>query len=135
MNDMQIAVTVKTIIEAYWYLRVDEFVYFLRLVTIGTWEVYNRFDGQIIISWLKDYDVNYRGIFLEKSVRNKSILEKRTDTEDPEQLNKLRALVAEYMKDKNVTKTKNPILKRKNNRDIWKEIQEYQKIIRSSSEL
>lgn len=55
MTDRQIAVTADLILERYWYLHLEEIKYCFRRAMMRE-RIYDRLDGNIIMSWLEDYD-------------------------------------------------------------------------------
>lgn len=56
MNDMQIALTVDLIIEQFWYFKLEEIKYCFRRAMMRE-RLFDRLDGNIIIGWLREYDV------------------------------------------------------------------------------
>lgn len=58
MDAMQVADTINLIIEAYPHYTIYDFKLFFKLAKLGSYgEVYGRIDGQVILSWLKKYDI------------------------------------------------------------------------------
>ena len=58
MSDVQVAITVDLILEEYPYLQTDDLkLCFKNAMKLKYGQIYNRIDGQIIMSWLKTYDV------------------------------------------------------------------------------
>ena len=58
MSDVQVAITVDLILEEYPYLQTDDLkLCFKNAMKLKYGQIYNRIDGQIIMSWLKYYDV------------------------------------------------------------------------------
>jgi len=55
MNDSQIALTADLIIENYWYLKLEEIKYCFRRA-MRRERLYDRLDGNIILSWIQAYD-------------------------------------------------------------------------------
>lgn len=56
MNDTQVAATTDFILEDYYFLQLDDLKLCFRNAMKGYYgRVYNRIDGQIILSWLKQY--------------------------------------------------------------------------------
>lgn len=56
MNDVQVAATVDFILEDYYFLQIDDIKLCFRNAMKGYYgKVYNRLDGQIILSWLHAY--------------------------------------------------------------------------------
>ena len=58
MSDVQVAITVDLILEEYPYMQTDDLkLCFKNAMKLKYGQIYNRIDGQIIMSWLKAYDV------------------------------------------------------------------------------
>ena len=58
MSDVQVAMTVDLILEEYPYMQTDDLkLCFKNAMKLKYGQIYNRIDGQIIMSWLKAYDV------------------------------------------------------------------------------
>ena len=58
MSDVQVAITVDLILEEYPYMQTDDLkLCFKNAMKLKYGQIYNRIDGQIIMSWLKSYDV------------------------------------------------------------------------------
>lgn len=55
MTDTQIAVTVDLILESFWHLHLEEIKYCFRRAMMRE-KLFDRLDGNIIISWLMQYD-------------------------------------------------------------------------------
>lgn len=55
MNDTQVAVTVDLILESFWHLKLEEIKYCFRRAMMRE-KLFDRLDGNIIISWLREYD-------------------------------------------------------------------------------
>lgn len=55
MNNTQIALTVDLIIERFWYFKLEEIKYCFRRAMMRE-KLFDRLDGNIIISWLREYD-------------------------------------------------------------------------------
>lgn len=56
MNDTQVAVTIDLILESFWHLRLEEIKYCFRRAMMRE-KLFDRLDGNIIIGWLREYDV------------------------------------------------------------------------------
>lgn len=56
MNDKQIARTADMIIERFWYFKVEELKFCFNRA-MRTEKIFDRIDGNIILQWLEDYDV------------------------------------------------------------------------------
>ena len=56
MNDRQIALTVDLIIDRFWDFKLEEIKFCFRRAMMSE-KVYDRIDGNVIISWLIDYDI------------------------------------------------------------------------------
>ena len=58
MSDVQVAITVDLILEEYPYLQTDDLkLCFKNAMKLKYGQIYNRIDGQIVMSWLKSYDI------------------------------------------------------------------------------
>ena len=58
MSDVQVAITVDLILEEYPYMQTDDLkLCFKNAMKLKYGQIYNRIDGQIVMSWLKAYDV------------------------------------------------------------------------------
>ncbi|MGE4308982.1 hypothetical protein [Bacteroides sp.] len=58
MSDIQVAITVDLILEEYPYLQTDDLkLCFKNAMKLKYGQIYNRIDGQIVMSWLKSYDI------------------------------------------------------------------------------
>lgn len=56
MSDTQIALTADLIIESYWYMKLEEIKFCFRRA-MRREKLFDRLDGNIILGWLKEYDV------------------------------------------------------------------------------
>lgn len=71
MDAMQVVDTVNLIIDAYPHYTMYDFKLFFKLAKLGSYgEVYGRMDGQVILSWLRKYD-----ILRDTAAQNESIKE------------------------------------------------------------
>lgn len=58
MNDTQVALTVDFILEEYPYMQADDITLCFRNAMKGKYgKLYNRIDGQIIMGWLREYNI------------------------------------------------------------------------------
>ena len=58
MSDVQVAITVDLILEEYPYMQTDDLkLCFKNAMKLKYGQIYNRIDGQIIMSWLRAYDI------------------------------------------------------------------------------
>lgn len=68
MSDIQVAMTVDLIIEEYPYMKTDDFkLCFKNAMKMKYGKIYNRIDGQIIMSWLRDYNKERCAVADDKS--------------------------------------------------------------------
>lgn len=82
MNDRQVAMTADLIIERFWYLKLEEIKYcFHKAMREG--RLYDRLDGNIIISWLEDYDEQRTEAAMNIS-HNEEITAKNKVTDNPQ---------------------------------------------------
>ena len=57
MSDVQVAMTVDLIIEEYAYMKLDDIkLCFKNAMKMKYGKIYNRIDGQVIMSWFKEYN-------------------------------------------------------------------------------
>ena len=57
MSDVQVAITVDLIMEEYPYLKMDDLkLCFKNAMKMKYGRIYNRIDGQVIMSWLREYN-------------------------------------------------------------------------------
>ena len=82
MNDKQIAFTADLIIEQYWYLKLEEIKYCFHRA-MRQERLYDRLDGNIILSWLADYDAQRAEAAINIS-HNEEIMAKNKVTENPD---------------------------------------------------
>ena len=58
MSDVQVAMTVDLILEEYPYMQTDDLkLCFKNAMKLKYGQIYNRIDGQVVMSWLKTYDI------------------------------------------------------------------------------
>ena len=58
MSDVQVAITVDLILEEYPYMQTDDLkLCFKNAMKLKYGQIYNRIDGQIVMSWLRAYDI------------------------------------------------------------------------------
>lgn len=80
MDDRQIAATADLIIDRFWYFKVEELKFCFRQAKIKA-KLYDRLDGNIIMQWLEDYDVERTNIAAEIS-RNREAEQMNKESSD-----------------------------------------------------
>ena len=71
MNAAQIALTTDLIIEEFWYLTVEEIKHCLRKA-MKTAKIYDRLDGNLILSWIREYDYERDEIMEQLNIEEKN---------------------------------------------------------------
>lgn len=74
MNAPQIALTTDLILEEFWYLTVEEIKYCLRKAMRSA-KVYDRLDGNLILSWIREYDYERDETMVQLNIEEKNRLE------------------------------------------------------------
>lgn len=71
MDAIQVADTINLIIDAYPHYTMYDFNLFFKLAKLGNYgEVYGRIDGSVILSWLRQYDIQRDMAAQNESIRN-----------------------------------------------------------------
>lgn len=82
MNDTQVAKTVDLIIEEFWYLKLEEIKYCFHRA-MRTERLFDRLDGNIILSWLEAYDAERTEQAIDIS-HNEEVEAKQRVSDNPE---------------------------------------------------
>lgn len=84
MNDNQVAQTADLILDNFGYLKIEDFKYCFSLAKMGHFgQVYDRLDGQIILSWLSKYE-DERCEFCAEANYQKHLSDKESDRNAPD---------------------------------------------------
>lgn len=77
MNDRQVAQTVDLILEDYSVYKIDYFVLFFNRVKKGHFgKLYDRVDGQVLLDWLRQFDLDYQLDIEQERINEKKRIEK-----------------------------------------------------------
>lgn len=79
MNDRQVAATIDLILEDYSVYKIDYFVLCFNRAKKGNYgKLYDRVDGQIILGWLAEFDLEYQQEVEQERWNEKKRIEKDT---------------------------------------------------------
>ncbi|MCM1222027.1 MAG: hypothetical protein NC548_46895 [Lachnospiraceae bacterium] len=77
MNASQIALVTDMILEKFWYLRVEEIKSCFREKMFSA-KIYDRLDGNIILGWLREYDLERDQLMEQINIDEKNLIENST---------------------------------------------------------
>lgn len=77
MNATQIAVVTDMILEKFWYLRIEEIKSCFREKMFSA-KIYDRLDGNIILGWLREYDLERDKLMEQINIDEKNLIDNST---------------------------------------------------------